>query len=173
MRKKTAILVIDMLNDFVSDGGSLVVPGAKKIVPSIKRRLTTAGKNRIPVIYVCDSHHPKDPEFKNWPRHAVEGSWGAQVVDDLEPAKNDYVIPKKRYSGFHQTSLDLTLRELGVENLIITGVVTNICVYFTAVDGYMRGYKIAVPKNCVIGLNAKDHKFALEQMKVLLSTRVV
>ena len=168
---RKALLIIDMLNDFVSDKGALLVPEAKNILPHIKRELENAGSKGIPTIYICDSHDERDSEFDCWPKHAVANSWGSQVVNDLAPREKDYVVSKRRYSGFFATDLDLLLREMRVETLIITGVVTNICVFFTAVDAYMRGYKIIIPRDCVTGLNSEDHNHALEQLRQLCNAR--
>lgn len=172
-RDKTALLVIDMLNDFVSDSGALLVKNAKKIVPNIKREIEQARKSGIPAIYLCDSHDERDSEFQSWPKHAVANTWGSKIIDDLAPTENDYVIPKRRYSGFFATDLDLLLRELKIEKLILTGTVTNICVYFTAVDGCMRGYKLVVPRDCVVALNDTDHKFALRQLRDLCNAQIL
>jgi nicotinamidase-related amidase len=171
--EKKAFLVIDMLNDFVSENGALLVPNAKEIVPNIKRELEKARRDRIPIIYINDSHDEHDSEFQYWPRHAVEGSWGSRVIDELAPQEKDYVITKRRYSGFFATGLDLLLREMKTETLIITGTVTNICVYFTAADAYMRGYKIIVPRDCVIGLNKAEHDFALKQLQQLFGAQII
>lgn len=170
---KTAFIILDMINDFVHPDGSLVASGAKDIIPNIKRRKEEAKKRGIPVIYMCDNHDPRDSEFKEWPKHGVKGSWGAQVVEDLAPEENDYVLPKRRYSAFFGTELDLLLRELGIERVILTGTLTNICVYCTAVDAYMRGYKIVLPEDSVVALTPEEHEFALKQMQKLLSAEVV
>ncbi len=137
------------------------------------RELKKARKNNIPLIYLCDSHDERDSEFQCWPKHAVKNSWGSQVVDELAPQDKDYVIFKRRYSGFFATELDLLLREINIETLIITGTVTNICVYFTAVDAYMRGYKIIIPRDCVIALNKDDQEIALKQLQQLCSAQIV
>lgn len=162
-----------MLNDFVEKKGTLVVPKAKNIVIAIKKRAIETRKEGTPVIYINDTHHEKDSEFVSWPKHAVRDSWGGEVVKELKPRKNDFVISKTRYSGFYGTGLDQLLRELGVKELIISGVVTNICIYLTAVDAYMRGYKVVVPEDSVAALDEKDQEFVFNQMKTLLNAQIV
>ncbi len=169
---RKALLIIDMLNDFVSDKGTLLVAEAKKILPNIKRELNNAGSKGIPTIYICDSHDERDSEFDCWPKHSVANTWGSQVFSELAPRETDYVVSKRRYSSFFATDLDLLLREMLVDTLIITGVVTNICVFFTAVDAHMRGYKIIIPQDCVAGLNREDHNHALEQLRQLCNARL-
>ncbi|HID11347.1 MAG TPA: cysteine hydrolase, partial [Candidatus Latescibacteria bacterium] len=96
---------------------------------------------------------------------------GAEVVQELAPQDGDLVIPKVSYSGFFRTDLEDRLRELGVEKLIITGCVTNICVLYTAVDALMRGYEVEVPEDCVAALDEEDGRFALKQIREVLKPR--
>jgi nicotinamidase-related amidase len=170
---KSAILVIDMLNDFVLSGAVLEVPAARNIVQNIKKRLEYARNNNIPVIYVNDSHYKDDSEFKQWPPHAIAGTHGAEVIDDLKPQPEDYIVTKRRYSGFLGTSLDMLLRELEVKELIITGVVTDICVLHTAADGYMLGYHIIIPEDSVAALDDDSQTYGLSQMKRLYKVEVI
>jgi len=166
-----ALLVIDMLKDFVEDGAALEVASARDIVKNIKREIDNARKQGMPVIYVCDNHTEDDPEFRIWHSHAVEGTKGAEIVDDIMPQKGDMIVYKKTYSGFFETELDDILKKAGVKEVILTGVVTNICVLYTAADAYMRGYAVTVPEDCVAGLNEDDHRFALRQIKEVLKPR--
>lgn len=170
--EKYALLIADMLNDFVNEGASLEVPTARAIIGNIREEIRKARKKHIPIIYCCDAHKDKDPEFRVWPRHAVKGTKGAQVIKQLKPRKEDYVVEKTSYSCFYKTSLDKLLKRLGKTHLIITGVVTNICVLYTAADAYMRGYKVTVPLNCVAALTQKEHQFALQQMKQILNAEI-
>ncbi|HEX68215.1 MAG TPA: cysteine hydrolase [bacterium] len=168
-----ALLVIDMLKDFLEEGKPLFVKKGREIIGNIKKRIEEARKEGIPVIYICDSHLPEDMEMKIWPPHALRGTEGAEVVEELKPQKDDYVILKRRYSGFLGTELDLLLRELGIKEVVITGVLTNICVLFTAGDAFMRGYKVIIPEDSVASVSEEDHKFALKLMKEVLKAEVI
>lgn len=168
-----ALIIADMLNDFVNKGTSLEVPGARAIIGNIKRAIKKAREKHIPVIYCCDAHKNNDREFQLWPRHAVRGTEGAQVIKQLEPQKEDYVIEKTSYSCFYKTSLDTLLKKLKREHVIITGVVTNICILYTAAEAYMRGYKITIPENCVAALTQSEHQFALQQMKRIFHAEIL
>lgn len=168
---REALLVIDMLNDFVREGAPLEVPRAREIIPNIQREIEKARKNDYPVIYLCDAHKLDDPEFKIWPPHCVEGTEGAEVIDELKPAKGDFVVKKISYSGFYNTKLEELLKSLGVQKLFLTGIVTNICVLYTGVDALMRGFEVEVIEDCVAGLNEEDHKFAIRQLKEILKPR--
>ncbi|GAI68207.1 unnamed protein product [marine sediment metagenome] len=170
---REALLVMEMLKDFVERGAPLEVPSARKILPKVKLRIEEARKKGIPVVYICDAHRAQDEEFKRWPAHAILGTKGAEVVEELKPQKTDFVVKKRRYSGFLGTDLDLLLKELKVEKLHLTGVLTNICVFFTAAEAAMRGYKVVVYRDSVAALSEKDHKFALDQLDQVLKIKVV
>lgn len=164
----SALLVIDMLNDFIVEGGSLVVPGADRIVPRISELIEDAREQGLPVIYVTDSHREDDLEFRYWPAHAVTGTWGGEVIEALAPEPGDYIVPKRRYSAFFGTDLDNYLRELGISKLYLTGVLTNICVYATALDASMRNYGVAVFRDAVASLSEETDAFVFQQLTDVL-----
>jgi len=168
-----ALLVIDMLNDFIHQEGALVVPGASRIVPRIAELTREARAQGIPVIYIADRHRPDDREFQYWPPHAVAGTWGAEVVEELAPAEKDYLIPKRRYSAFFGTDLDTYLREMGVDKLYLTGVLTNICVYATALDAAMRNYRVAVFRDGVASLSEETDAFIFKQLEEVLQAELI
>ncbi len=170
-----ALLVIDMLNDFVLPGAPLEVPKTRAIIPAIRARIDRARADDRPVIYVCDAHLPDDPEFTrmNWPPHAVRGTAGAQVITELAPKGTDPVVEKTGYSGFHQTGLEGLLQALDVDRLTLTGCVTNICIFYTAYDAVIRGHQVSVPVDCVAALNDEDGDFALKQMVDVLGVTVL
>jgi len=168
-----ALLVIDMLNDFVLPGAVLEIPPAAEILPAVARRIQAFREAGRPVIYVCDAHDPDDAEFAHWPPHAVEGTPGARVVDDLAPHPDDIMIKKKRFSGFFGTDLEERLRKLDTDHLVVTGLVTNICVLYTVADARSRDLAVTVPRDGVAGLDPGDHAFALRQMETVLGAAVV
>ncbi len=172
---KRALLVIDMLNDFVREGAPLEVPSTRKVIPAIKKEIDRAHREGEPVIFVCDAHEPNDSEFKRfgWPEHAVKGTLGAQVVDELKPGKDDIVVEKTTYSGFYNTKLQSTLETLGVDTVRLTGCVTHICVLFTASDAVLRGYNVEVVKDAVAGLSDEDHEAGLRIMKNVLGAKIL
>jgi len=161
---KPAVVVIDMINDFVT--GIFKNERAEKIIPNVRQLVNFARENKIPVVYVNDAHMPDvDVEFDVWPQHAVAGTLGAQVVDELKPKMSDFVLHKRRYSAFQGTDLDQLLRELKVDTLILTGVVTDICIQHTAADAFFRGYRIIVPVDCVEANDEQTQKTALDYLK--------
>ncbi|GAB4250580.1 cysteine hydrolase family protein [Deferrisoma sp.] len=172
---RRALLVIDMLNDFVDEKGSLRVPSTADLLPRMVEEVEDARFRAEPVIYVCDAHRPDDPEFSRmgWPPHAVRGTWGARVVDALKPSPYDPIVEKTTYSGFYGSRLDEVLREHGIDTVRLVGCVTNICVLYTAADAAMRGYDVEVVGDAVAGLDPDDHAFALRQMERVLGARLV
>lgn len=159
-----AVLVVDMLNDFLTPGGKMVLEGSGILIPPMRELLEKAREASIPIIYVNDSHRPglkEDREFKKRAEHCIEGTWGAQVIDELKPEKDDFVVLKRRFSGFYETDLDLTLKDLGVETLMVMGVVTNICVRSTIHDAFFRGYRVIVPKDCVMATGEREQESSL------------
>jgi len=161
---RPAVIVIDMINDFVT--GVFKSDRAAKIIPNIKNMLDYARKQKVPVVYATDAHLPNlDPEFSVWGRHAEAGSWGAEVINELKPQKGDFRVLKRKYSAFQGTDLDQLLRELKVDTVILTGVITDICVQHTAADAFFRSYKIIVPKDCVEAVDSATQEEALRFIK--------
>jgi nicotinamidase/pyrazinamidase len=173
--KRSALLVIDMLEDFVRPGAPLEVPGTRDILPALRRRISRARRKGERVVYICDAHRKNDPEFARmgWPPHAVAGTRGAAVVPEIAPEPGDVVVEKKGYSGFFRTSLQTVLRRHGIRIVSLAGVVTNICILYTAYEAAVRGYEVVVDESLVAGLDAKSHRFALDQMEKVLGVRVV
>jgi len=171
--RESALLIIDMLNDFIEKNGALTVPGAGRIVPRIREILEDARREGIPVIYVKDNHRPDDKEFEYWPPHAVSGTWGSEVVEELSPLPGDYIIPKRRYSAFFGTDLDNLLRELEVRKVYLTGVLTNICVYATALDASMRNYSVSVFEDAVASLSEETDLFIFKQLDEVLKAELL
>lgn len=173
--KKEALLVIDMVNDFVLPGAPLEVPETRRIIPVILQEIERAHAAGNPVIFVSDAHAPDDKEFKKfgWPAHAVRGTKGAEIIAELTPGKGDIVIQKTTYSGFFGTNLDETLKRLNVDSLRLTGDVTHICILFTASDAVLRDYTVTVIEDGIAGISREDHEAALRIMKNVMSVAVV
>jgi nicotinamidase-related amidase len=167
----TAIIVVDMLNDFVT--GSLACERGVAIVPALARLIAKARKHGIPVIYSNDAHLPEiDHELKLWGEHAMAGSEGAMVVSELAPQAGDFIVPKRRYSGFFQTDMNILLQELGVSSVIMTGLHTHMCVRHTAANAYMWGYQIVVASDATDAFTEQDYLSGIEYLKATYGARV-
>ncbi len=164
---KTALVVVDMQNDFVKEGGSLVVPDAEDTVPAIQSLLSFARSAGMKVVYSQDTHNEGDPEWEIWPEHCREGSWGWEIIEDLAPQDNDLIVRKVRYDAFYGTHLDHYLRLWNVERLILCGTVANICVHYTAASAALRWYGVIVPKDATSALDPFDLESSLRQTAFL------
>ncbi len=171
---RKALLVIDMLVDFVDEEGALFVgPTAKRIVPFVKKKIEEARENGDLVIYVMDSHKPNDEEFKLFPKHSVKGTRGAEVIPELKPARRDRKVRKRRYSGFYGTNLDEILKKNKIKQAEVVGVCTSICVMDTVGGLRNRDYPVTVYKRGVADFDQKFHRFSLERMKKIYGAEVV
>ena len=169
---RTALVVVDMQNDFVREGGSLRVPDAEATIPAIQALLELARGSGMKVVFTQDSHTEGDPEWAIWPKHAREGSWGWEIVDALAPRPSETVIRKVRYDGFYGTSLDHLLRQWGVDTLVLCGTVANICVHYTAASAALRWYSVIVAKDAVSALEQFDMEASLRQTAFLFAGRI-
>jgi nicotinamidase-related amidase len=168
-----ALIVIDMLNDFVLPGAPLEVPAARRIIPAVRTWIKSAREQGTLVIYMCDAHAEEDAEFEVWGRHAVQGSKGAEVIEELAPGADDIVLAKTTLSAFYKTQLEDTLRQKGITKVTLVGILTNICVFFAAFGAAVRGFEITVPRDCVAALDEQEHEFALGQMEKVLGVNVM
>jgi len=165
--KTTALIVVDMQNDFVKPGGALVVPTAAQTIPAIQLLLALARSHRNAVFYTQDTHEPGDIEFPIWGQHVLRGSWGWRIVDELAPETGERVIEKLRYDGFFGTPLDHELRLKGIQTVIVCGTVANICVLHTAGSAALRGYKVILPVDAVSAITPFDLQTAIRQTAFL------
>ncbi len=161
-----ALIVVDMLNDFIDEKGALYCgPSARAIIPFIRGRLQAFRKNEDPVIYLQDSHQQNDREFELFPPHCVSGTWGVEIVRELSPVAGDIIIPKSRFSGFYGTDLENVLKAAAIEQVEVVGVCTSICVMDTVGGLANRDYTITVPRQGVADFDPDFHLFALKRMK--------
>ena len=173
MEKKSALIIVDMLNDFVLEGAPLKVPGIEEIIRPIRREIDNAHGNGRPVIYICDSHDKKDREFDMYPPHAIAGSGGAMVVDSLKPLDSDIIVNKQTLSGFYKTGLEQILKKNGIEEIYITGCVVNICVFLIAAEAVIRGFRVNVVRDAVAGFNKEEYDYSLYQLNRYFKVNLV
>jgi len=151
---RPAVIVADMLVDFVT--GALANPPSQEIVPALARLLDGARERGWPVCYVNDAHLPGDAEERLWGSHAMAGTPGAQVIPELAPQPGDVQFDKRWYSGFHETGLDMYLRQHGVETVILTGQHAHICVQHTAGDAFICGYRVVLARDGISAFTPAD-----------------
>lgn len=160
-----ALIISDMLNDFVKPGGALHTPGADAIIPAIKREIDDARQNGDLIIFACDAHDTDDGEFEYFPPHAIAGTPGGAIVDELQPQTGDVVLPKKTFDMFHRTEAGKIIRERKIKSATVVGVCTHICV-MEAVGGlFYRGIKVRVPLDAVADFDDEAAAAAVKRMK--------
>jgi ureidoacrylate peracid hydrolase len=159
---RAAVLVVDMLNEFLEPGGEMVLLEGRRVIEPINRLLTASRSMGLRVVWLCDEHPiPDDKEFEKRVPHCIGGTWNAGIIDAMDVAPDELRIAKRRYSGFFGTDLDLRLREWGVKQVVVTGVVTNICVRSTVHDAYFLGYDVFVPEDCVSATSDREQASTL------------
>ncbi|WP_027965018.1 cysteine hydrolase family protein [Halalkalibacillus halophilus] len=161
MSKNTALLIIDMLNSMDFEGGDDLLYHTKPIVEPILDLKKQANEQGLPIIYVNDNFGLWQEDKDDLIEHCLEGR-GKETVEALRPDGDDYFIIKPKHSGFFGTQLDILLRQLNIDNLVLTGVAGDICILFTANDAYMRDYKMWVPKDCMASEHSDDNDAALQ-----------
>ncbi|MEA3355264.1 MAG: isochorismatase family cysteine hydrolase [Patescibacteria group bacterium] len=169
-KTKKAVVVIDMLYDFVY--GALKNKRSEQIIEPLADLLEYARKMDWLVVYANDAHLPGDPEERVWGPHALAGTSGAEVIKELKPQKGDIVLPKRTYSAFNETGLDLLLRQHGVSTIIFTGQHTHICVRHSCADAFANNYKIIIPKDAVESLTQKDHDEGLKYLEMCYGAKI-
>jgi ureidoacrylate peracid hydrolase len=161
---RAAVLVVDMVNDFCKPGGAMVLPGCEVLVPKQRAVIDAARTAGSPVIWIQDTHRKnmrRDHEFLKRTPHCIEGTWGVEIVEELGARPDDIHVIKHRYSGFFQTDLDLVLKDMLVDQLVVFGVVTNICVRSTVHDAFFNGYEVVVPRDCCAATGPREQESSL------------
>lgn len=166
---RSAVLVVDVLG-----GSNEVLPVLADMVANSVAIVKAARAAGVPVIFADDAHVPGlDRELELWGDHGIAGTEDAKPAATFEVDEGDYVIPKRRYDAFFQTDLDLTLRELGVDTLIVVGADTNICVLQTLAGAYFRAYKTIVAADATATFLIGTQEYGLEYFSRCYDSRVV
>ncbi len=144
--ERAALMVIDMQKFFLEPSSPTFTAGGPAIIPNIQKLIAAFRAAGRPVIYTRHVHHPDfiDTGIMKWwwEGACLEGTPESEVADEIAPLKNEKVILKHRYSSFYNTDLETILRCLKIEDLVITGIMTNMCCESTARDAYYRDYRV-------------------------------
>jgi len=168
-----ALVIVDMLDDFVT--GALANPDAQRIVEPLSRLLEHArGDDDWVVVFSNDAHDPSDPEMRVWGEHALAGTPGAEVIPELEPrpGRTEIISPKRHYGAFDGTGLDEQLKALGVDEVVVTGQHTHICVRHSSYGAFVRGYRVVVARDAVCTFAGVDQDEALDYLAMAYGAEV-
>lgn len=156
---KPAIIVVDMLKDSLKESPrNPIFQEVTAILPNLQRLLEEGRKRGIPIVFACDSFMEGDFIFKGKMKvRSLRGTKGSEVADELKPEPTDIILPKRRFSAFFKTDLDMTLRVLGADTIVVTGITTEVCVLMTAMDGLCNDFSVIILEDCCAGRNRETH----------------
>ena len=148
----TALIVVDMENDFVALGAPFETPAGRAMLPRLKRALACCRECGIPVIYTTHAHRPGGCDLGRLADNPtigrgevlVDGTAGVAIFPEVAPRHGEVVITKRRFSAFYGTDLEIVLRGLGVTTVVVAGVTTENCVHATARDAWFRDFRVVV-----------------------------
>jgi ureidoacrylate peracid hydrolase len=184
---RSALIIVDMQNDFVHPEGSFALhareapeagidmPFLMGTIPQVKRLADAFRKAGRPVVYVAQVLKPdySDAQFPYWHfgltpggngAGCVEGTWGAQIISELQPQEGEHLVIKKGFDGFSNTPLDTILRNLGVTTCVVSGVTTCICVSTTVRGGVEHNYRMILVADAVAEVSRDTHQAELKTM---------
>ena len=165
-KSRVALLLIDLISDFDFPDSDKILKNTQQMVRNVADLKARAKKCGVPVIYINDNFGKWQSDLKKLLKHTLrKSSKGSNLVKIIKPDEEDYFVLKPKHSGFYSTTLDILLKYLGAETLILTGIATDICILFTANDAYMRDYKLYIPQDCVATLSEKENKQTLKYME--------
>jgi len=169
-----ALLLIDLVNPLCFDGGEALLERALPVVEKIARLKARARAAGVPAIYVNDNFDLWHLGFRELVTHFQEQKvLGMPVIERILPdLDSDHFILKPMHSGFFQTALDVLLERLDIHTVVLTGIAGDICVFFTANDAHMRGFRVVVPSDCVASETSESNTHALRQMQRVLKARI-
>ena len=163
--QRQAVVVVDMQRDFLLPGAPVMADGGEAIIGAINRVTDIARARSVPIIFTHELHRPDASDYgielEYDPPHCEQGRAGAELHPALMVDAADYHIHKRRYDAFVGTDLDILLRSLGIRNLLICGVDTDICVLGTVVSARNHDYRVAVIRDCCAGTSPAHHDAAL------------
>jgi nicotinamidase-related amidase len=165
----TALVVVDMQNGFCHPDGSLHAEPSEAAVEPVTDLVSRAREAGAPVVYTRDVHPPEQfdethyyDEFDRWGEHVVEGSWDAELVDDLDVREADHVVEKHTYDAFYRTDLEGYLDVHGIDDLLICGTLANVCVLHTAGSAGLRDYRPVVVEDALGYITEEHREYAVE-----------
>lgn len=169
-----ALLVIDMLKDFLNKYGALYCGDlSRNIIPFVREKIEEFHKCRNLVIFICDSHDPDDLEFNMFPKHCVTGTEGAEIIEELPVSKKDIIIKKTTLNSFLSTDLDKILKDYKISEVHVVGVCTSICIMDAVGDLRCRHLPVFVYEKGVADFDQEAHQFALRRMEKIYGATIV
>ncbi|MES3516108.1 MAG: cysteine hydrolase [Natronomonas sp.] len=172
--ENTAVVVVDMQNGFCHPDGSLYAPGSEAAIEPCAAVVEDAREAGGHVVFTRDVHPPEQfednhyyDEFDRWGEHVIEGSWEAEIVDELDVRDDDHVVVKHTYDAFYRTNLEGYLDTHGIDDLVICGTLANVCVLHTAGSAGLRDYRPVLLEDAVGCIEEAHREYALDHAEWL------
>ncbi|GAK08584.1 isochorismatase family cysteine hydrolase [Geomicrobium sp. JCM 19038] len=166
---RMAMLIIDMINDFSFEDGQDLLASASHLPEKISILKKQLKSHHVPIIYVNDNYGRWQSDFKDLYSHCLQQQGNVREFNEMiKPEDDDYFVLKPQFSGFYATPLDILLRQLDVQTLLICGIAGNMCVHFTANDAYMRKFKLFIPSDLSASLTEEENDQAISIMSTVL-----
>lgn len=158
----TALIVVDVVNDYVESEGLMPMPGADPVIVANAKLAEAARAAGVKLVWARPGHRDSgDALFRKRIVHALDGTWGAELHPGLGYQEGELVISKRRYSAFFATDLDLWLREHGIQRVVVTGIALNICVRATIHDAFFHGYDVWIVRDASKGTSEREEVSSL------------
>jgi len=169
----SVLLLVDFINPLRFDGAKALTPSALAAADQTARLRRRLARQGVRTIYANDNYGQWNSDFRAlWARCASKEGPAGHIAKQMKPTQRDFVLLKPRHSAFHSTPLDILLEQLACKRLIITGIAADSCVFFSAMDAYLRGYSLWVPVDCVAAESADARDKALELMSRVLKADI-
>ena len=164
---KLAVVITDMVNDFIKLDGPLPVgEEGLKIIPRLQKLIGVCREEKIPVILANDALMPNHLMFKSLMKpHGILGTSGVEIIEELNKEKDNLIVHKRRLSAFFKTDLDITLKEWDIDTIVVGGVAAEICVLSTAYDAISHNYKAIVLEDCCASRFKEIHSHIIAVLK--------
>jgi len=160
--RKTALLVIDMINDYLHPEGKMYCAGCRQVISNIQKLILHAHKHLWPVFFVNTAlENESEPLAQKWGMHAVRDTWGSHLIDELSSEAGNVVVNKKTYDGFYDTKLGVLLKKHNIDKVAVCGIHTHVCVLLTALGAFYRGYEVLIPEDCITTDKRINHESRL------------
>lgn len=156
------VIIVDMVKDNLKPQYPISMQ-VRAIIPKLQRLIAKVRARKYPIVFACDSYLPDDFIFRGKMKpHSIQGTEGAQVIDEISPDSTDLLLPKRRFSAFFQTGLEETLKGWGIDTLAVAGVTTHFCVLMTALDGISHDFSVIVLEDCCASHRADVHDLTVK-----------
>ena len=169
---RDALLLVDVINDFRHEDGEQLLASFRQRHEALSGAIASARRNDLPIVYANDNHGVWDGDAQRLVREAVDGGRAGELIEAIAPLESDRFVVKPRYSAFDHTPLELILRDLEVERILLAGTATEACVIQTAIDAREEGFKVTILADACATTDERLERLALEYAETIVGARI-